>query len=466
MKHFTSLAFGLLAFFLSNAQFETFDLSKYKLPEIERHQLDFTLEHNNNYQGKSQGNRNGNFFQLSEFDLKNNINGLYSYYLNSGKIQMEGLVTLSTEIELDWQRLGDVPYDKNDNYTYALDARLDRRMYLKGEDRWFFLWSPSLYVRRYSDYVKVLEEYDTPESDRYFSRELYFQPGIKLGGGFGRIEPVGDLRRAVYIYEDLFENDCLQRLPTEKEVLQLANKIAQLRNQRFFDSRLRSIYEIKSLDSLLNNQGLTSETDATYFTSLNDMWLYGNEERYSGTRIQFDVSGQLQYSYDKTKTENYEPGSEIIRTENTEKQYNNLLGLGVLLDSHKPKGLKWQRNFLTHIFFNRFYRDINNPSQNNYHTFWGSVSYGYDWFMNTRTSASFGVRGQFNRYDYFNADENIYNNNSVHGFLNGNLNYYFSPRLKAALRLTAVYSWSENTDVSYFRGLNFNSQIGINYAIF
>jgi len=216
----------------------------------------------------------------------------------------------------------------------------------------------------------------------------------------------------------------------------------------------------------LNNQGLTRETDATYFTLLNDMWLYGNESRNSGTRIQFDVSGQLQYSYDKTKTENYESGSEIIRTENTEKQYNNFLGLGVLLDSYKPRGLKWQRNFLIHLFFNRFYVDTNNPALNNYNIFWGSVSYGYDWFMNTRTSASFGVSGQFNRYDYFGADENVYDSNSIHGSLNGNLNYYFSPRLKASLRLAAVYSWSENKDVSYFRGLNFNSQIGINYAIF
>ena len=42
------------------------------------------------------------------------------------------------------------------------------------------------------------------KSNKYFSRSLDFYPEIKLGGGIGRIEPVGDLRRAIYIFEDLF----------------------------------------------------------------------------------------------------------------------------------------------------------------------------------------------------------------------------------------------------------------------
>ncbi|MCG6190425.1 hypothetical protein K5G00_23585 [Maribellus maritimus] len=105
----------------------------------------------------------------------------------------------------------------------------------------------------------------------------------------------------IYIFEDLFENDRLNRLPGENEILQLANQIAQLRNQRFFDSRLRRIYEIETLDSLINHLGLVNESDATYFTSLNDMWLYGDEIRYSGTRFQFNAFGSLFYQFDKTK---------------------------------------------------------------------------------------------------------------------------------------------------------------------
>lgn len=248
MKRLIPITFFLFTFFTSSAQFENIDLSKYKLPEIKRHQLDFGLQYSSNYQRDSRGNSNRSYPDFFDFNLNNNLNANYSYYLNSDKIQMEGRINLSTEIELDWQKIDKTNFDKNDDYRFILNTWLDRRMYFNGEDKWFFLWSPSLYVNSYSYYNKEESDYSVSKSDRHFSRNLDFQPGIRLGGGIGRIEPVGDLRRAIYILDDLFENDRLNRLPNENEIVQLADKVAQLRNQRFFDSRLRRIYEIKSLD--------------------------------------------------------------------------------------------------------------------------------------------------------------------------------------------------------------------------
>ena len=47
----TSVVILLLVIpFLSNGQIQTFDLSQYKLPELGRHQLDFSLHSNNQYQ--------------------------------------------------------------------------------------------------------------------------------------------------------------------------------------------------------------------------------------------------------------------------------------------------------------------------------------------------------------------------------------------------------------------------------
>ncbi|QGY46274.1 hypothetical protein GM418_22200 [Maribellus comscasis] len=467
MKHFIPFAFFLFVFVTTNAQFENIDLSAYKLPEIKIHQLDFSLQYNNDYSQSSHGNSIGNSSEFSRFKLNNNFDALYSYYLNSKKVQIEGLFDFSADIELDWQKSGDVPYEKNDDYIFTVNAWLARRMYLNSKDKWFFLWSPNLYIRRYSYFIKELEGYDNEKSDKFFSRNLDFQPEIKLGGGFGRIEPVNDLRKAIYIFEDLLKNDRLTRLPNENEILQVTDKIAQLRNQRFFDSRLRSIYEIKSLDSLLGNLGLTDEMDATYFTSLNDMWLNGNESIHSGTRIQFSVSGKLLCDFGKTRIENYVPDSEMIVNENSTKYYNNLWGLELLFDSYKPIGLNWQRYFSTNFYYNKYYPDMNeNPLAGNYNVLIGSFIYGYSWFLNTRTSAYLGSNGQFNFFDYLKNDENHYDSNNAYCSLSGNLSYYFSPRLRASFFMAVYYSWSESIRQSHIRGFSFTNHIGINYAIF
>ncbi len=441
MKQLISITILLLSYQFLFAQYESFDLSKYKLPDIKRHQLDFSLLYNNQYSENS----SGSFPDFSNFKLNNDINGAYSYYMNSDKLQMEGLVNLSTTINIDKQKTGDVAYNKNSYSDYDLNASLDRRMYFDGEDKWFFLWSPNLWVRRYSNYVKETSGNNDENIIKNLSRDINFHPGMNLGGGFGRIEPVGDLRRAIYILEDLFKNDRLTRLPNENEVLQLADKVAKLRNQRFFDSRLRNIYEIKSLDSLLNNLGLINEKDAVYFTSLNDMWFNANESRYTGTRIQFYILGKLLYDFNKTRTENYVPNSERIVTKNNIKHFNEQLGIQLSLESYKPIGLKWQRNFSTNLNFYRYYPDVNTYSlASNYNAIVGSVQYRYDWFMNTRTNASFGVSGLFGRYDYSNVNESLHDYNYVNFSLNGKLNYYFSSRLRASLSMGLAYSWNEN----------------------
>ena len=108
--------------------------------------------------------------------------------------------------------------------------------------------------------------------------------------------------------------------------------------------------------------GLADEMDAVYFTSLDDMSLNGNESRYSGTRIQFDILGKLLCNFVKTKTEDYVPDSEIFVTENSTKYYNNLWVLELLYDSYKPLGLKWQRYFSANLYFSRYYPDMDEYS--------------------------------------------------------------------------------------------------------
>lgn len=52
----------------------------------------------------------------------------------------------------------------------------------------------------------MTSEQDDNLKDINFSKYLEFYPKIEISGGIGRIEPVADLRRAIYILDDLFKN--------------------------------------------------------------------------------------------------------------------------------------------------------------------------------------------------------------------------------------------------------------------
>ncbi len=79
MKYFLlSFAFILINL-ISFAQFEDFDLSKYKLPDIKRHQLDFEFEHNNGYSSNHLKNDNNEI----KYNFDESLDATYSYLFNS-----------------------------------------------------------------------------------------------------------------------------------------------------------------------------------------------------------------------------------------------------------------------------------------------------------------------------------------------------------------------------------------------
>lgn len=463
MKRFIFLTFLFVAVILSSkAQFENIDLSEYKLPQIERHQLDFNFKNNADFTTDSYQDDRKFYF----FDLNNELNADYSYFLNTDKFQVERWMKLTSDLQLDWGKTKNLKFDKDDRYYHSLRVGCIRRVYPR-YNKWFLSLSPEINVNRFVYYNKNLSNYDESLSDKTYSQDLYFAPKLEFGGGYGRIEQVGDLRRAIYILEDLGENDRLEKIPGENVIYQLADKVAELRNQRFFDSRLRRIFEIKSLDSTLTQLGLVDKTDATYFTSLYDMWSYGNEMRYSGTRIQFDLLGRFDYHFSKTRTEDYDFQLEKTVTSDKNDFKDKTVGGSVTIDSYKPIRLKWQRHFSSKLHFNHFFiDDTDNRLLNDYNTLAATISYGYDWFLNTRTHASFGVVGRYYRYDYNEGDEYNKDHNRVFGSFNGALHYYFSPRLKASVNSVLTLNWNDNPNISTNKQTFLSNQLIINYAIF
>lgn len=252
----------------------------------------------------------------------------------------------------------------------------------------------------------------------------------------------------------------MSRILNEDEVFQLASKISQLRNQRFFDSRLRDIYELKSLDSLLNKTGIVGDMDATYLTSLNDMWLYGDESRYSGTRLQISILGKLNYSFQKKEIKFY--NESLISNSNITKinDYTESAGIDFSLDSYKPIGLKWQRYFSASFAYNHFFFDKILEFKYN-EAFEGRIQYSYKWFMNTRTNASFGVEGSYSNCDYSSDSKD---RKAVTCSVFSELNYYFSPKLKASASLSLSYQRIDMQNLQ--NSFVFNNALGISYAIF
>lgn len=452
--------------FISNfsfAQYENFDLSKYKLPEIKRHQLDFNFSYNNSsykYDYNETPDR-------SDFNFDSDFNLVYSYYRNTSRIQTNATGSLSSTMALDREKYEDKDKVKDDYYNFRIYANFQKRIYTQNDDTWFLLWSTNLDVSNSLNREVDFWDYDDNLIEKYKSRNLRFQPKLSVGGGFGRIEQTSDAMRAIYIIEDLYKKDKLNRLPDEDELFVIANRVAELRNQRFFDARLRHIYEMESLDSLLNTMDLVSNNDIGYFTCLKDMWSYGHESRYSGTRLQAELGGQLDYRFVKEKTEGYDYDQSNMIFEDDNNDYNEILQFTLSLTSYKPIGLKWQRYLSVQFDANSYFNDDNVYEWAiDYNRFSGYISYGYDWFLNTRTSASFRVFGNYNRTDYDEGQTDYYDHNNFYTGISGSLNYYFSPRLKASFQISSNYSWNQNDDSSYNKVFRFGSRASLNYAIF
>ena len=94
----------------------------------------------------------------------------------------------------------------------------------------------------------------------------------------------------MFILEDLKKQGLLQREPTHAEINELANLAIYVKNQRFFDSRIKRIYELKSMDSLLHEQGLIANESIEYHTVLQDNWNFAvNSFRQTGWLFQYGI---------------------------------------------------------------------------------------------------------------------------------------------------------------------------------
>ena len=278
---------GLLIPFVLGAQFTDFDLSKYKLPDIRLNRLDATFNFLNDLNTylyhqpwdttKTKSNR-----------LSGSLNLGYYYFRNSEKYQ--GNLIVNTYLRPEIYKYGTENTDKKTNNTEgSFIISSTNRFY---NQRMFFVEiDPDFFFN--SEKNRILNENGTTTES--INRESYTGLSVPLSVGYGRIEPVEDMRLAVYILEELQKAGRIPVVPPEDVIIKMAREISRIKKKRFFDIRIRKMEELHVIDSFLVANDIISSNDITYFTVLNDNWDYASgPARESGFAVNAGIGNNIQ----------------------------------------------------------------------------------------------------------------------------------------------------------------------------
>lgn len=451
MKTMFVLFCALGAAVASHAQDKSFDLSKYKFPDYKRHQLDFNF----NSSGRSDSyytvipptvNYSGTTYDTSNSKSNSYFNLGYRYDL----LTREKIDHLYSSVNgsydfIKYSNSGEKTKQSQPNLNWNINA--SRRLYLT-ENKVFLEGVMDIYCNYGSR--KITYNNINSASDSYKTNNLSLSAGI--GIGLGRIERVNDLWQGYYILEKLKQQNSLDRELQEKDIFEFASFVSKLNNKRFFDARLQKIAELQSLDSLLRQQNLISNSDISYFTTLNDYWSFPIYfDRKSGRELKFQLTPQFIRDYYKSN----EASADIPIKAN--------LVSKVLFDCSKQLNLLWERN--VHIdVINTTLLAKNGDASGNYqgNLIGSNVSFGYGFFPDSRTRLLGSVK-----YQGGELPSPMDSVNSKYWFnsfsLNFEANYYISPQLQITGNFSGNY-WVSKHNSSHGQGTNFN--LGFRYAIF
>lgn len=450
MKYFLlSFAFILINL-ISFAQFENFDLSKYKLPDMKRHQLDFNFQ--------SQG-YNSSSFSIKEFGnsldtFQNRINNFrgesrfdYSFYRNSSRAQIKANA-YSTVIYNRINNHGSgIRNENNSDFNSKLHVNYDVKFF-SVKSNWFFAANPEVYL----SYSKE-KDFLSDEKEN----ETYFRGTANLGVGKGRIEQVQDFRHAILLLQELTKRGVTKRNFSEEEIIELSSLISDIKNKRFFDSRKRKEAELIAIDSFFVNKGVVNDEEGiTYFVGLEDIWRFGAlQKRESGNQLAFLIS----------------PGYYLRgRTPHDDNYILEYYGVGFDFKYlvRKPLSIKWQINYDFGLDYE--YTDVLKEEgtytsiKKHFTNVFATGSLGL--YPNTRTSFFLIGSARFQN----GSDDKLFNdeNFAVRFQLSNSAYYYISERFRVGYSISYLFDTVGifNNDIVNSNYHRFNYNLNLNYAIF
>ncbi|HPE75701.1 MAG TPA: hypothetical protein PLC80_06410 [Draconibacterium sp.] len=449
MKHFSLLFCIMIASLFSFSQVENFDLSKYKLPNIKRQQLDFDFQSG----GQNSSSKYFSYYPNYSDTIKDvnnrftgNYNLGYSFYLNTRNIQ--SLITAGTYGNYSKTKQENINYSSQDNYIFQnnLSFNYDLKYFLTPTN-WFIATTP-YYAFSYYNYKEH-------ESDLEY-KNLYNSVKISIGGGKGRIEQVQDFRHAVLLIEELDKRRVSTRNISEAEMIELSTLISQLKNKRFFDSRKQKETELVALDSFFVDKGIIDNKSIQYFTGLEDIWTYGGlQVRESGKQVLFSITPGYVFDKDLEHIEN-NINEEILM------HYN------LSFVAKNPISIKWQGNYrfgLIHEYLNRLQQQNSNLGEKSYESR-ALVNGEFGYYPNTRTNFSLSSTVSLSNM----GDEKILDKEKYGAHLQITTSgyYYISEKLRAGYSVsfyTSKYGiFNNELDNTYYKTLYYS--FNLNYAIF
>jgi len=334
----------------SFAQNTTFKLSDYKNPNYfyQTLGLNFGLS-NSFYSTKNTGTENSS---NKYFNFNSTTGGAYSRYINSPKTQGDLFINLHAGV-------GSGKSNSNSTYNntyYPFDSKgnsfsHNEGLSLAGLHRFY---NPKQNFIEIDGSLTLSNYYSSSNDKRFLADTAYSSQenkhkdfGNSIAGSFligkGRIEQVQDAQMAMYLFDDLYKLNREKRSLSDQDVNELAQLITRLKYKRFFDDRLRKIAEITAIDSLMQKNGIISNADAAYFTSLTDNWNYSNNPRRdNGHRLYTGIEANFGYIYQSYYQR------KIIPDDLTDENINKFKWAGMFLvlgySYEKPTSRKWQNS--------------------------------------------------------------------------------------------------------------------------
>ncbi len=188
------------------AQSDTIDISSYKLPEIRRRQLDFNFSFSGD--NSSQNNiyqQSGEKFNTHDLNSNGSTNIQYNSFLNSDKIQQSsyGMLRLNGSYS-NYETNSSIDRKVSTLYS-SLNWNTERRHYFNTKN--FFGTNINL---NYDSRNSVTVNTDNNGTLKVNDNSLSFTGIVPIKAGRGRIEPVQDIRHALYIIDELTKHDQAQ----------------------------------------------------------------------------------------------------------------------------------------------------------------------------------------------------------------------------------------------------------------
>lgn len=422
----------------ANAQFNSFDLSKYKTADYTRRMLTFS----GNISGDYRENKKDDGYHDYSKNFLSNLQLEYSSNKNTRKSQQETYINFRL-------KPNDYGFSSESqststfyNYSNSRDNRNNSGINFNSANRLYFKPNMFVEINPSGDLDANFNKHETKQTsngntieDSESKRSLDGNFTLPVRLGVGRLENVEDARMAIFILEDLQKNNQLAKSISDEEILAFATKITQLRNKRHFDSRKRRIYEIQALDSFIRNNGYSGSQDAVYFSSLIDNWGYAyNPGRMAGNRFSIGVGPTIGYSVQNILSN--EKNSDFYRG------YN----ISFLANFEKPLSLKWQRSiqlqtgYLKSYQRSTFENSKSSETENNFNTdqIYMGLNWGYGFYPDSRSyhSVSFNPTIQKIWIDHENGITTTDLAGNISLWLNGfiylserfNINYAFNVR--------------------------------------